>query len=48
MWIDTRSRWQNELAKHMIDALRDLIDECDDVSRLGRLFSVLKCIEAER
>ena len=48
VWIDTRSRWQNELAKHMIDALRDLIDECDDVSRLGRLFSVLKCIEAER
>lgn len=41
------SRWQIQIARNVVHALSDLIDECVDENKLDRMLSVLQLIETE-
>ena len=46
-WINTKSAWQREfIKKFCIDTLADLIQRCEDESRLEYFFNVLRNISS--
>src|SRR5210317_833412 len=48
-WINTESAWQREfIRKFCVDTLADLIQRCDDESRLEYFFNVLRSIHSEQ
>lgn len=48
-WINTESAWQREfIKKFCVDTLSDLIQRCDDESRLEYFFNVLRNIQLEQ
>ena len=48
-WINTESAWQREfIKKFCVDTLSDLIQRCDDESRLEYFFNVLRNIETRQ
>jgi hypothetical protein len=48
-WINTESAWQREfIRKFCVDTLADLIQRCDDESRLEYFFNVLCSIHSEQ
>lgn len=47
-WINTKSAWQREfIKKFCVDTLADLIQRCEDESRLEYFFSVLRNISSQ-